>query len=1732
MRTSSLTVVKLAQSDVIKSNISNFPNSDTLDNLRTTHSKDKGQIIFKRVNANCEVLSEPSASFSMHSLQDALSKILHDKSSFRILRMEASSKKQDLYVVEFELLKCFVPDLLDLEGNIIRISDSELIRIQQVGLEKDTDYSLCAEVQPYPESQFQIDAFEVLESDMPSTEFKILHVFGYENHDSKQNLSALRTGELMYSHDSTVIVCNPYTKVQRIFDKHRSSITCHAVHPDGLTVATASSGSIASIFVWDCITLKLKRKILNEMLNRVTVVRMGFCTIWNALAIITEGALHHLVIVDWEKDQVLIDSPCKFDAHPLMEWNVHILDHSRQQIVTVNGADVFFWRIQRKSGFDASLAVPNLRTLGQNSKSLHHSESWSLVPATGDYVHVKNIQIQTCILCLDQNNVLTGSIDGSVYKWTNGILSNIFSAHLNAVRGLSINYDELSITTSGDDGSLKVWSMDFSKLSTLILNITIVHSSGKRCFLGFVAVRSTHTLYDLREFLQSKKELSNSKLPILKSKSFAFLINPVLMTEFACSKRVLVPTHKESEFSLCRIHPQVGVALSGVSADDDHFFVGQDFEDSWYVLKSVQSLRCSIAFATDHAVYFISGFGNEDCAEAKRLTEGNALDVFGALAVHPTLPIFVTATNSVLENAMQIWNITEKSKVCEYQLKSPATCMEFSSDANFLAVGTESGCTIYCPTHFKTLHEILYDRERISGTFCLKFSPCANYLALGSSQSTVDIFDVYGRHTYTAWISDTLGISLHPDTLEYDLADGVVLCYLIEALCLQYQDSLKEAKIRKLYQYGLRTDRPPLCSAWRNRPASRQECCSLLDDGLQLAVKLADVACRQFLSRHESFLMDAKSILLHKDDKAHAETVENVIENQRMTFHESDARLKKTIYIMLKEKLQTLRSQCPQVSELILESGALNKVSLFKTLKYLRAMDLCLNVQLESSIRSYREHSSRFFSLAKQEIALEKDEKSEEFLMEVRSKTASCQIKKSFQKPTSEAADMQVKSAGLTLTAIQKLKSDAASSCRALKEKIKVLLDDAFIMISSCVDENYLPEAITHMDWSLDSRRLRSCSPSNRKMIVWDPFAGQKLQELGSDYRIWATCNCFHGWTWDMSILEEEKTAYAPFFCESFLICDKITEPEFLCPPDILAMADQKGNIYISEDPPTIDEVAFCVMMGERFAEEVKHDRLTQQIYPSFVDPLCELLRTSRARFRIGRTSPRKINVKIVQAQKFDTDQRCAAQIFAELTRHASVENFSISSGQTWLKYVISIRGTLQQMPSAHSSAIKNIRSTMDGRFMVTIGSSQPVLSIVEIYRDCRYLLSKLNKRKSVLKSSLLATLQALKLGDGMIIISCLKELISYLSCNSFDDSGSVTSLNGQNHLEKIKEMSVAAIRKELRERNVAENGLLEKHELLKVLAASRLDPHTMKLREIKAELSMLGVSTKGLFEREDIVQLLKQTRANSHATISESGSHAHSLRLNVPSTLLPSCWKSTDEILSIFDWILSINQGTAHSLAITEEHGGICSILQKHRYSLVRTCTTAVRTKFKIGNSEASKRGSNDVPRESKDYQEALLKRGGELYELAFEASAGSIPNGSVFIIKDTTYKYVRYDEHFQFIDRLYELSGDTKFDPCSTIRIPYHKFVRWGLSLNVHVSERRLETPDVMNPSGGSIYSSALVFKLPCTVPQSVFSQKYSYKMLKDAFDDIDVDRHGYINKRTLKHALAQSEKLSEVS
>ena len=1665
------------------------------------------RLVLKR-QRKCNLESDQNFNIA---IQEELSAFLPKPAHFHLVRIEHDTFS---CTVDFEVETCFCPVFLELQGTSIQMPDLEVLVIAQIGL--ICEFGPPESVLPDDQEGFTPNQSEFLQSENLEADATLLHIFGYLNPEHAANLSVLKSGELIYWLGCNVIICNQRTKMQRIFVGHRSKIACLALEPGTTLVASAELVS-SSILLWDSVTLGVLEIVQNTFSGEVRSI--SFCNnSWNAIAVITAaGTMHDLIIYDWKRKVKLISSPCHFEHEHTSAWNPHCLSLLNQQFVTIAGVQVEFWNICCKQTMlgGGALAMKNRRNMAWNTRAIDDS-AWSLSSVVGNYSHDQHRARQLSMAFADQDTLFTGSIGGGIYRWHRCILTNIYESHHGAIRGLSINNNQFSFASFGDDGFIKIWSMDMKKLLAVVLSIRIANNEGESSHLGIIAVRATCTLQDLRQDMVDDSLRPMSNFLILRSRPFQYLVKDLSSTAASNTCELhRVESSRESAVTVCSIHPIVTLVITFDSdAYSRNFFSSQQVkdidEDAMGPIKSLIWVGHSLAFSFGHAVYSFPDIRDQVLPFAHRLTEGvRAYDHYCALAVHPRLFIFVTATSCSIRNALQLWSIYDKKMISQHVINFTVSSLEFSSDGAYLAAARKLGCTIFCAKNLTVLHEIHYDNSRSACAASLKFSPCSNYLAIGSSDSSIDIFDVYARHKFASWISCKLDLPFDPDALEFDLADGVVLCYLIESLCIMDRHKIDIDAVPKLRQYDLISDRPPLCNAWKNRPSSTRESLALLNGGFRVAKQIADVACRQLSS-----LVDM--LVCHKRERGklvEGHQLENEMSNKANEFEDSISRIGR------KMKILGADSESLQSSKLISESGHLHPRYLFEVLNYLKALEVDDEFKLNRLVTSWQEGSMRLCALTNRETILRKslDE------LNTVSKSSSGLATRGIPGRGDTGSDIR-REQEMSLINILGLKQEIVLQIDELKRAIKNLAEYSFVAICSCLDGQCGNDFISHMDWSLNCRKLRSCGRDIGTLSIWDPFTGEKLNER-PECTEWATCHCFRGWALN------NKTRKIPFVCESELI--SASTSSVISKTHFLSFADHFGAMFLSKYPPIIRQARVCVVMSDDFVKGVNYERFSEMLDNKFLVPLCHLLGTSRARFGIGMTGPNTIDLVIKSPSKEDKDQRFAFQILIELLRSIHSQSH-LDQLESWLKYIVSVTGPIRQIRSPHCSAVTNLRSTSDGGLLISMGESDHVLSILKISSAICEKDQMLDKAKATAKSAVDAALVVLRMGEGERIIPRFQDMIVAILSVSVEKEGKDVVMRSR--CKKTSEMTLDQIRQELEERRFPCTGLLEKQEFVAQLERARSDPIYMSIAEMRTELEFRNTSCRYCLERWELIELLKNSRLESKSkTILPI-----SLIMDVSSPLLSRGSRSKLEILEIFDAILGIGYDIARYLAVSEELSGICAMLQRHRSILADACFTR-RNVHSATDSEQDIHLKNpqavdfffDPHNKGSLCPDHLLKKGGELYDLALEFMGGSIPHQEVFEFQHLPrrcFQYHREAEGTGFMDRLVEFKENIDNYKGTIFRVLYHKRLRWGLRFHMSALDKKVHSVLEDEVLEADKCSSALIFQVPLAVPDLI-GMAYSHRKLKTLFEQIDMNRLGFLDAEALDLALDKSAEVREV-
>ena len=142
---------------------------------------------------------------------------------------------------------------------------------------------------------------------------RLTHVYGYRGRDCAGNILRLRNGNIVYHVACLGVVHQLTNHDQRIFQGHRNqAITCIALHPDGLTVATGSCGCTDKskqdiLCVWSKVndTITHISSLNGEEIDSVSCICFSKTGRY-LFAVGDRWPLMHLEVNEWESDGQVI----------------------------------------------------------------------------------------------------------------------------------------------------------------------------------------------------------------------------------------------------------------------------------------------------------------------------------------------------------------------------------------------------------------------------------------------------------------------------------------------------------------------------------------------------------------------------------------------------------------------------------------------------------------------------------------------------------------------------------------------------------------------------------------------------------------------------------------------------------------------------------------------------------------------------------------------------------------------------------------------------------------------------------------------------------------------------------------------------------------------------------------------------------------------------------------------------------------------------------------------------------------------------------------------------------------------------------------------------------------------------------------------------------------------------------------------------------------------------------
>jgi WD40 repeat protein len=160
---------------------------------------------------------------------------------------------------------------------------------------------------PLDSDMIQLNGWsDEISAQTPLEDIELEHVFGYQGSDRKCNAKLLRTCEIIYTAGCIAIVSNMSSRQQRQFIHHLSPIVSFAVHPDKLTICSASNGPRPSIFIWDSLTMEVQHNLRHCFPEPgYSIVAFGGHS-GEKVLVVGNDDFHSLAAIMWKTEDVLV----------------------------------------------------------------------------------------------------------------------------------------------------------------------------------------------------------------------------------------------------------------------------------------------------------------------------------------------------------------------------------------------------------------------------------------------------------------------------------------------------------------------------------------------------------------------------------------------------------------------------------------------------------------------------------------------------------------------------------------------------------------------------------------------------------------------------------------------------------------------------------------------------------------------------------------------------------------------------------------------------------------------------------------------------------------------------------------------------------------------------------------------------------------------------------------------------------------------------------------------------------------------------------------------------------------------------------------------------------------------------------------------------------------------------------------------------------------------------------
>ncbi|CAD5122248.1 DgyrCDS10695 [Dimorphilus gyrociliatus] len=283
-----------------------------------------------------------------------------------------------------------------------------------------------------------------ISTDPPKQRLKLEWIYGYQGNTCRSNIHVLKSGEIVYFIGTCAVLYNRDTDAQRHYREHTEAVTCMALHPNGVTVATGQKEDAkeksALIRVWRSDTLQTLHIIGNGILKK-SVLAVSFSKGKERLCGLDANQNHNLGVWDVSTGNILVKVETGIENLLNLDFNPKNSDI----IVTIGKEHIGWWTIYLEG-----------KTIQMTTKP--------------DYQNFLRARFITSMFHTEKGDLITGDSNGTVYIWGQGgnVITN-FLKHIHDGSVFSILTVRGHIITGGRDGIINCfhWSKNMDKMGTL-----------------------------------------------------------------------------------------------------------------------------------------------------------------------------------------------------------------------------------------------------------------------------------------------------------------------------------------------------------------------------------------------------------------------------------------------------------------------------------------------------------------------------------------------------------------------------------------------------------------------------------------------------------------------------------------------------------------------------------------------------------------------------------------------------------------------------------------------------------------------------------------------------------------------------------------------------------------------------------------------------------------------------------------------------------------------------------------------------------------------------------------------------------------------------------------------------------------------------------------------------------------------------------------------------------------